>query len=595
MKLYNIFKGVMVGVLALSLASCEGFLNRPNEDGYNTGNFYKTDAQCIQGVNYLYNSPWYDFQRGFINVGEVMSGNMYKGDNKYLDFSVNATDTDLMNMSYSLWAVNSHANTVIANIRAAEGPSQVVKNQCIGEALTLKALAYFFMVRSFGEVPIVHDNNELLNSGEYNNLKKVTKANVYEYIIITLEKAMELLPKKTSGWDNRIDYYAAEGLLAKVYLTKAGVSGSLDPADLAKAAEYAKDVIDNSGRTLTPVYSDVFRLAPAVYNQTGEPMISWMWSVGRDPWTQQNTLQSDLAMVGFSDQGDCWGGYTGPSVDLMEAFGVSPVQKPSARTGDRDSRRKATMMMAGDKYDYFWTDKGGFDFLKFLFDGGYGKGGPGELQAPCGANNVKHLYGNDADHVAALGKTPQNMAYELPTHILRLSDVYLVYAEAVYDTDPAAALEYVNKVRARAFGEYYETDGKLTELTREAIWKERRLEFAGEGDYWYDFVRRSYFQMDEVIDELSKQKRNAWWNLNDLYEKYYDGGKYTEANWVVVTESSDSDAVLHIYDEDTVVPPPSAKSFTLPFPQEDVVFNPNLAETVPAEEVNIRETYAYNF
>ena len=136
----------MVGVLALSLASCEGFLNRPNEDGYNTGNFYKTDAQCIQGVNYLYNSPWYDFQRGFINVGEVMSGNMYKGDNKYLDFSVNATDTDLMNMSYSLWAVNSHANTVIANIRAAEGPSQVVKNQCIGEALTLKALAYFFMI-----------------------------------------------------------------------------------------------------------------------------------------------------------------------------------------------------------------------------------------------------------------------------------------------------------------------------------------------------------------------------------------------------------------------------------------------------------------
>jgi hypothetical protein len=500
-----------------------------------------------------------------------------------------------MNMSYSLWAVNSHANTVIANIRSAEGPSQAVKNQCIGEALTLKALAYFFMVRSFGEVPIVHDNNELLNSGAYNTLKKVTKANVYEYIIITLEKAMELLPKKTSGWDNRIDYYAAEGLLAKVYLTKAGVSGSLDAADLEKAAEYAKDVIDNSGRTLTPVYSDVFRLAPATYNQTGEPMISWMWSVGRDPWTQQNTLQSDLGMVGFSDQGDCWGGYTGPSVDLMEAFGVTPVQKPSERIGDRDSRRKATMMMAGDKYDYFWTDKGGFDFLKFLFDGSYGKGGPGELQAPCGANNVKHLYGNDADHVKALGKTPQNMAYELPTHILRLSDVYLVYAEAVYDTDQAAALEYVNKVRERAFGSYYESDGKLTSLTKEDIWKERRLEFAGEGDYWYDFVRRSYFQMDEVIDELSKQKRNAWWNLGDLYEKYYDGGKYTEANWVVVTESSDSDAVLHIYDEDTVVPPPSAKPFTLPFPQEDVVFNPNLASTVPAEEVDIRATYAYNF
>ena len=133
--------------------------------------------------------------------------------------------------------MNGHANTVIQNILASEGPSQEIKDQCIGEALTLKALAYFFMVRTFGEVPIIHDNTEVLTSGEYNNVYKVTRANVYEYIIVTLEKAMELLPKKTSGWDGRIDYYAAEGLLSKVYLTKAGVSGSLNSDDLAKAAQ----------------------------------------------------------------------------------------------------------------------------------------------------------------------------------------------------------------------------------------------------------------------------------------------------------------------------------------------------------------------
>lgn len=586
MKLKNIFKYAAAGVLALSLASCQKFLNRPAEDTYNVDNFYQNDAQCIQGVNYLYNSPWYDFQRGFIKVGEVMSGNMFWGSSPYLTFTTNSTDVDLVNMSYSLWAVNGHCNSVIDNILRSDKPSQAVKNQCIGEALTLKALAYFFMVRTFGEVPIIHNNTEVLTSGQYNEVYKVTRENVYEYIIMTLEKAMSLLPKKTSGWDNRIDYYAAEGLLAKVYLTKAGVTGTLEAADLEKAAELAKDVMDNSGRTLTPVYSDIFRLAPATYNQTGEPMISWMWSAGRDPWTQQNTLQSDLGMVGFSETGDLWGQWGGPSVDLMDAFGVSPVDKPEARLAEKDSRRKATIMMAGDVYSYFWTDKGGFDVLKFMYDPDYGKGGPGEFCGPCGGQNVKHLYGDTADHVNATGKTPGNMCYELPTHLLRLSDVYLVYAEAMMGTagstsDPSA-LDAFNSVRRRAGVE--EITGSIT---KEQVWKERRLELAGEGDYWYDFVRRSYYDVEGTIAALKAQRRNQWWNLNVLYKEYYLSGYTT---WNVVTEGSD---VLQIYDDSTPVPNVTASSFTLPFPQEDVVFNPNLLE--PAQNVDVRATYSYNF
>ena len=66
------------------------------------------------------------------------------------------------------------------------------------------------------------------------------------------------------------------------------------------------------------------------------------------------------------------------------------------------------------------------------------------------------------------------MAYELPTHILRLADVYLIYAEASFLTgNTADALEYVNKVRERA------GVTPLTSLTVKDIWKERRLELAG--------------------------------------------------------------------------------------------------------------------
>ena len=590
MKLNNIIKGVMAGVLALGFCSCQEFLNRPGEDNYNTSNFYQNDDQCIQGVNYLYNSPWYDFQRGFIKIGEVMSGNMYWGSSPYLTFTTNSTDTDLVNMSYSLWAVNGHANTVIMNIQNSEGPSQEIKNQCIGEALTLKALAYFFMVRTFGEVPIVHDNNEVLTSGKYNEVRKVTKENVYEYIIVTLEKAMELLPKKTSGWDGRIDYYAAEGLLAKTYLTKAGVTGTLNNDDLAKAAQYAKDVIDNSGRTLTPKFSDIFRLAPSTHNQTGEPMISWLWAAGRDPWTQQNTLQSDLMGEGFSETGDLWGGWGGPSYDLMAAFGVDPLVDPRERIkNETDTRRKSSMMMAGDEYEYFWRDKGGFDLLRYIYDDEYGKGGPDVFQGPCGAQNCKHLYGNTADHEAETGLTPGNMCYQLPTHILRLGDLYLVYAEASLLTgNTAEALTYVNKVRERAGAE------TLASVKIQDIWKERRLELAGEGDYWYDFVRRSYYEVDAVINELKAQKRNEVYSYDTVCSDYFENavvsatGKvdYSACEW-------NPDPAVTYYNNTTPAPNVTASVFTLPFPQEDVVYNPLLLE--PSQEVDVRKTYVYNF
>lgn len=582
---HNIIKIASAGVLLAAMVSCSDFLNRPAEDTYNVDNFYQNDEQCVQGVNYLYNSPWYDFLRAFLWVGEVMSGNLYLGESQYLDFSVNGTDTDLVAMSYSLWSVNAHANTVIRNIRNSEGPSQTVKNQCIGEALTWKAFAYFFMVRSFGEVPIIHDNTEVLTSGEYNNVYKATRANVYEYIIMTLEKAMELLPKTGVNANGRIDYYAAEALLAKVYLTKAGLSGQLNADDMSKAAQYAKDVIDNSGRDLMEEYSDIFRLQ---HNQNKECMISWQWSPSRDPWTSQNSFQPEIALTGFSDfEESCWGGWRGPSIDLQDDFGVSAIADPATRAAEKDKRRKATMMMAGDTYDYFWTDRGGFDYLRFIYDDGdYGKGGPaGEFQSSTGANMVKHLTGRQADHVAGLGQSAANMATGLATHLLRFADVLLIYAEAMTgtsgETSDQSALDAINRVHRRAG--YSEEDDFKAPLTVEQIWKERRLELALEGDYWYDFVRRSYYQMDVVIDEIKNQRRNRWFGLGELYEAYYDSGYET---W-----NAEDDNVR--YEDEVPAPNVTASSFTLPLPAEDLVFNPHLAE--PAVEVNVRETYKYDF
>ena len=563
------------GLVSLSLASCDDFLDRAAEDTYNVSNFYQNDEQCYQGVNYLYNSPWYDFQRGFIKVGEVLSGNIYWGGSPYLTLTVNGTDQDLVNMSYSLWAVIGHANTVYNNLNNAKA-SQTAINTAKGECLTWKAMAYFYLVRSFGDVPIIHDNSQEIADGTYNEKYKVYKADVFDYIIMTLEKAIELLPERPMS-PGRIDKYCAEGLLAKVYLTKAGVNGApRSDEDFAAAARYAKDVIDNSGRSLLPNYADVFRLAN---NTSEESLLAWRWTAEGENWTRQNTLQSDLAMGGFDEFGDCWGGWNGPSVDLQDAFGVSALDDPSRRS-DIDTRRKATMMMVGDKYEYFWQDKGGFDYLRFIYDSDYGVGGPGGAwQCPTGANMVKHLYGDAYDHEQGCGVTPLNMANSLATHILRLSDVYLVYAEAVLgnqaSTSDPNALAAFNAVRNRAIP----TATPKTSITFDDVWKERRLELATEGDRWYDFVRLSWYDPQRAINELASQRRNNFTAYDDVAKAYYESGA-----WNV------DPATTH-YDTDTQAPNVTIESFTLPFPTEDVVFNKHLLED--PIHVDVRAEYSY--
>ena len=396
-KLRNI---ALITLVILGMGSCKEFLNRPTIDNYNVDNFYQTDEQCFQAVNPIYNSPWYDFQRGFFKVGEVLSGNYYWGQSPYLTFTINSTDADLVNMSASLWSVNAYCNATLENIDLKAGPdvTEQTKKTVKGEALVWKAMAYFYLVRIFGEVPIVHSNSADISAGDYNEKYKATIPNIYDYIIMTLEKAIEWLPEQNDP--GRIDRYSAYGLLSKVYLTKSGygMDGSRNAADLQKAAEYALKVIDNSGRELLPVYSDIFRLQN---NFSSESLLAWQWKAGRDPWTQQNSLQSDLALEKFSEFADTWGGWAGPSVDLEDAFGEDAL---SLTRQNADTRRKATMMMYGDKYDYFWVDKGGFDWADFCLNV------LKTVQSGTGANEVKHLVGDNNDHVIGIGYGMENMA-----------------------------------------------------------------------------------------------------------------------------------------------------------------------------------------
>lgn len=590
----------LAAIATMTMTSCEDYLNKPTEDNYVADNYYQTDMQCLSGTSYLYSSPWSDFTRSFVKVGEILSGNYYTGSSPYMDFTLNSSDSDLGSMSMALWAAVGHCNTIYNYIDGASGPSQEAKNQTMGECLTWKAMAYFYLVRTFGEIPIVHDNTALLGSGTYNQLPKAYRSDVYEYIVMTLEKAVEILPE-TAMQAGRIDKATAQGLLAKVYLAKAGSTGALNADDLQKACEYARACIASPNHSLMPNYADQFRLKN---NVNPECLLSWRWNSSNNQWTDQSFMQCDYSYLGFDETGSNWGAWSGMSIDLQEEFGIKLLeQTPDAWLNNRDSRLKATMMLPGFKYEYFWTDKGGYDFLRACYDQSYNPSaqvseGKTSMTCPTAAMPVKHLYGNNADHIAGVGYAHANMANSLATHILRLSDVYLVLAEAKMllgnpgagtsaATADAEALAAINAVRERA------GVSPLTEMTFADVWKERRLELAFEGDRWYDYARVSYYDSDFCVNDLMEQKRNVIWGLDGLCRTYYDSG---EKDWIVDTSSMSYDdttarpvvTVLLKADSQT-----GKNVFTLPFTTQDIVYNPNLASDVPAEHVDVRALYKY--
>ena len=192
---------------------------------------------------------------------------------------------------------------------------------------------------------------------------------------------------------------------------------------------------------------------------------------------------------------------------------------------------------------------------------------------------MKHLYGNAQDHVNGTGVSAAYMYSSLATHLLRLSDVYLIYAEAkmgtAKTTTDADAIDAFYTVRHRANATYE----RPSSITWEDVWKERRLELAMEGDRWFDYVRVSYYNSQFCINELTSQKRNYFNGLNDLYKGYSETG-----SWSVDTASMS-------YDTTTSAPNVTVSSFTLPFPTEDVVFNPHLMED--PVHVDVRSEYSY--
>lgn len=479
--------GLAVGVGMIATTSCKkDFFNRPPDAGITVGSYYQTTQQVQTSTNILYGSPWFGWNnKAGWSITEMASGNgrTYSSDVvAFFNFSVGNTNPEILAAWDSPFTVIAQCNGILNNLPAAVPASvpAAVVNNALGEAHLMRAVAYFYLVRVFGNVPIITD--PLIHTGDFGSVPCNPVSDVYKFMVNDLQFAEANCSANVAGTGHGSSG-SASAMLAKVYLYM---------QDYANARKEAEKVIASGEFTLLANFNDLFLTAN---NNNKESILAMQW-IYNNNYDFGNSIQASWAYSSTITQTGDGYGVMGPTFDLQAAF--------KAEGGDT-TRRHATIMLPGSKYTEL--NQGGAGPYVFPLNGS---------EAGTHAACKKYVVGSPADN----GGKSAAQASGNNTYIMRYADVLLIEAEAIMgqqsgvtagkgipmtttSTD-ATALKYFNMVRNRA------GVPSVTSFTYSDLLRERRLEFALEQDYWFDLCRIDGFNVTShpiATSIISNQER----------------------------------------------------------------------------------------
>ena len=468
---YKIFTHVLVLIF---LASCgDDFLEVPVVDTITEDNFYMTDDQLLAGANTLYGQAFFTTNDKFMYSLDMLAGNSigFEADAPYKLFAVGVNNRTLLEGWEGFYKGIADANQLLKIIDQGLSPdiSEEVKNQVEGEARFVRAFAYFYLVRLWGEIPVI----DQITADTSTRYRLNTVPSIYAFIESDLKKAADLLPLNPSD-QRRVGRTAPWAFLAEMYLTL---------KDYENARVYAKMVIDSGLHSLQTNYQDQFINPSLSVNREG--IYRWVWTSINGLWGIQNTNQAYLI-----DDDDLVGnngafGSVAPSVDLFLAF--DKVADP----GEEDLRRKWIIMEPGRQYDELKTVDGGYTFPE-----------NGDNSATK-IRYRKYVVGSLNEHPNVFF-----MRTEMSTQLMRYADILLIYAEAILgngaSTGDAQAIDAFNQVRRRA---------GLAEkmmISKEDLMNERRIELALEaGKFWLDLLRMDRAMARDIIRVQNRGTANS--------------------------------------------------------------------------------------
>ncbi len=236
--------------------------------------FFSTPGGVLGGIAGIYSDMrnlW--GTEGFTNIttggtDEVLAGGSASGVPWWTYTNITASDgatTALWNIAYQ--DINT-ANGVLQFGATANLPDST-KTQYLAQAKFLRAFYYFYLVQTFGDVPL---HTTFITDATTSDTRHPIKE-VYQQIISDLTDASNELPVKpqTPILGKPATQASALYFLAKVYLTR-GWSSADSTGDFAQAAAICSNLISNAGKYGLGLWPD-YAASNAPGNEYGQETI----------------------------------------------------------------------------------------------------------------------------------------------------------------------------------------------------------------------------------------------------------------------------------------------------------------------------------
>lgn len=437
-------------------AGCSDFLDEQDPSNLTPESFYTTarhadaaiaatyaDTRFIGDGAGIFSSNWQLLEAP---TGTTTTETAQNSDlNNLYSLTYDANTGHIQNWWRGVYRVVANANLVLENVPGIT-MDEAHKNRVLGEARFLRAWAYFYAVRLWGDVPLILQPQSFTSEDFFPT--RAPQEEVYNQIVddLLVAEGAGLAWTDQSG---RVSEAAVKSLLAKVYLTMAGFPLNKGTAYYTLAADKAKEVIDNAGPI--DLFDTYAELHDEEKNNQGEHIFSLQYNadVASNPMTNMFPNFKPVTYRGPSGTGS-----TIPTIDFYNSY----------EPGD---------LRAVDQVGFFYTT---------YYENGYED--PFDLGAPY---IFKHFNVTANGSFGSKGTARDN----LNVPIIRFAEVLLIYAEAQNEvTGPTQeAYDALKRIRDRA-GLTTADLGTFDQATfRELVWRERWHELAFEGITWFDMVR----------------------------------------------------------------------------------------------------------
>ena len=446
------FNNLLLTVLSLGFIGCEDYVDYEASEGYTivADDYFKTSADYEAALVGTYDVLQWNIYS--VMIGDIASDNSFCGGEsatdvigmQKIDDMIHVPNNDQLTSTWKwLYEGINRANYMIENKDKLDFSR---KAELYGEVHFLRAYYYFELVKIFGDVPLFTDSR--LTASDSNTLTRAPKTSVYAQIEKDLNDAIAVLPAEKST-DGRATAFTSHALLGKVYLYQ------------DKFTE-AADILE----PLIGLYTLPSSLQSVFYNsgQNGPESVFEVQHSKNSNWYDWGFPQGSEGSFAIIHHGPR--GYNGSVYASGWSFNV-PTQDLYDSYDVTDTRRGVALLDIEA-----WAESTGAEYSKGYEHTGY--------------FNHKYI------PRAGLSGAQQELNYGINFRAIRYADVLLMAAEAnsrKASPNETKAQNYLNQVRARAFGNSSKASSSTGATLTKEIWNERRLELAMEGHRFFDLVR----------------------------------------------------------------------------------------------------------